>query len=438
MSLSVIVLAAGQGTRMKSTLPKVLHPISGQPMLYYVIEAAKTLSDDVTVVLFHQAERIENAVKARFSDVKFKIQDHANYPGTGGAMMNIETIHEKVLVLNGDMPLVTPEALEPQVECDADIVMSVFDLPNPSGYGRVVIENGEVMAIVEEKDCAPAQKEIKTVNAGVYLFKKEVLDRYLPLLSNDNAQAEYYLTDIIKMAREEGLHIKPVWVEEAAFKGVNSRYDLAHAEELMQSRIKEKWMRAGVTMHLPSTIYIDSRALFHGDCTLDNGVTIHGESVIADSHIKSHTVIEDADIRNSDCGPMARIRPGSILIDTHIGDFVEVKKSRLKGVKAGHLSYLGDADIDEGTNVGAGTITCNYDGRGKYKTRIGKNVFIGSDTQLVAPVTVEDNVMIAAGTTVTKDVKSGALAISRTPQKIVENFFHRFFGKKNPDKKSDQ
>ncbi|WP_456322892.1 bifunctional UDP-N-acetylglucosamine diphosphorylase/glucosamine-1-phosphate N-acetyltransferase GlmU [Hydrogenimonas sp.] len=431
MSLSVIVLAAGQGTRMKSDLPKVLHPISGQPMLYYVIEAAKTLSDDITVILFHQAKRIETAVRARFSDVKFKIQDHARYPGTGGAVMNIETMHDKVLVLNGDMPLVTSESLEPLILCDADIVMSVFDLDNPSGYGRVVIENGEVMAIVEEKDCTKEQKKIKTVNAGVYLFKKEVLDRYLPLLSNDNAQAEYYLTDIVKMAREDGLHIKPVWVDETSFKGVNSRYDLANAEELMQDRIKEKWMRNGVTMHLPSTIYIDSRAVFEGDCTLDNGVTIHGETIITHSHIRSHTVVEDADIKNSTCGPMARIRPGSIIEDSHIGNFVEVKKSHLKRVKAGHLSYLGDATIDEGTNIGAGTITCNYDGIGKHKTFIGKNVFIGSDTQLVAPVKIEDDVIIAAGSTVTEDIQKGSLAISRTPQKIVENFFYKYFSKKS-------
>jgi len=396
-------------------------------MLHYVIKAAQAVSDDITVVLYHQADRIKEALSASFEGLKFQLQDHENYPGTGGAVMNIPTQHERVLVLNGDMPLITAEALEPLTSSDADITMSVFDLENPSGYGRVVVTNGEVEAIVEEKDCTEEQKRIKTVNAGIYVFKREVLDRYLPQLSNDNAQAEYYLTDIIKMARDDKLHVKPVWVVEESFKGVNSRYDLARAEEIMQNRIKEKWMRSGVTMHLPSTIYIDSRAIFHGDCTLDNGVTIHGETVITESHIKSHTVIEDAEIKNSSCGPMARIRPGTVLEDSHIGNYVEVKKSHLKGVKAGHLSYIGDAEVDEGTNIGAGTITCNYDGIKKHKTKIGKNVFIGSDTQLVAPVTIEDNVMIAAGTTVTKDVKEGALAIARTPQKIVEDFFHRFF-----------
>ncbi|WP_457596772.1 bifunctional UDP-N-acetylglucosamine diphosphorylase/glucosamine-1-phosphate N-acetyltransferase GlmU [Hydrogenimonas sp.] len=428
MPLSVIVLAAGQGTRMKSELPKVLHPISGLPMLHYVLDAAKNLSDDVTVVLFHQHERIREAIAHDFPDVHIALQDHANYPGTGGAVMNLSFRHDKVLVLNGDMPLVTAEALEPLVREEADIVMSVFDLADPSGYGRVVVEEGEVVAIVEEKDCTPKQKRIKTVNAGVYCFKKEVLERYLPLLSDDNAQKEYYLTDIVSMARREGRHILPVWVEEESFKGVNSRFDLAHAEELMQRRIREKWMRAGVTMHLPETIFIDSRAAFVGECEIDSGVSVLGESLITRSHLKTHTVVEEADIKDSTIGPMARIRPGSVIEASQIGNFVEVKKSRLKGVKAGHLSYLGDAEIDEGTNIGAGTITCNYDGKGKYKTIIGKRVFIGSDTQLVAPVKVEDETIIAAGTTVTKDVPKGALAISRTPLKFVSGFFHRFFG----------
>ncbi len=427
MSLSVIVLAAGQGTRMKSKRPKVLHPISGLPMLHFVLKTAQSVSDDVTVVLYHQAERIKEAIQDRFEGIRFVIQDHANYPGTGGAVMNVPCRHDRVLVLNGDMPLVTSEALEPLITTKADIVMSVFDLPDPSGYGRVVVENGEVLEIVEEKDCSPEQKKIHTVNAGVYCFKKEILDRYLPRLDNDNAQGEYYLTDIIQMARTEGRHIVPVWVEEEAFKGVNSRYDLAHAETLMQNRIKARWMRAGVTMHLPDTIYIDAQAVFSGDCTLDNGVTIHGESVITESHIRAHSVVETSDIKRSGIGPMARIRPGSVIEDSHIGNFVEVKKSHLRGVKAGHLSYLGDATIDEGTNIGAGTITCNYDGRSKYRTVIGKNVFVGSDTQLVAPVTIDDNVLIAAGTTVTEDVREGSLAISRTPLKKVAGFFHRFF-----------
>jgi bifunctional UDP-N-acetylglucosamine pyrophosphorylase/glucosamine-1-phosphate N-acetyltransferase len=231
------------------------------------------------------------------------------------------------------------------------------------------------------------------------------------------------------MAVDENRHIRPVYVEEDEFKGVNSRADLASAEEIMQRRIRRYWMMEGVTMHLPETIYIDSRAEFSGECEIESGVQIHGTSRLENAHLKAHSVIEDALIRDCSVGPMARIRPGSNLSHSHIGNFVEVKKSLLRGVKAGHLSYLGDSDIDEGTNIGAGTITCNYDGINKYKTVIGRNVFIGSDTQLIAPVKIEDNVMIAAGSTVTKDIPSGSMAISRNPMKLIAGFYYRFFGK---------
>ena len=430
MSISVVILAAGQGTRMKSTTPKVLHEISGKSMLFHAIDAAQKISDDITVVLYHQAERIQAEIKAHYSGIHFHMQDAVQFPGTGGAMKGVEVAHSKALILNGDMPLVTMSALESLMQGDADINMSVIKLDNPSGYGRVVISQGNVMEIVEEKDCIPAQKEIQTVNAGVYCVKKELLESYIPALSNENAQKEYYLTDIIKMAVDEEKIVHPVIVEEEEFKGVNSKLDLAHAEEILQRRIKTEWMKAGVSMRLPETIYIDSRATFEGECMLENGVSIQGASHIIASHIKTHSVIEDAHVENSDVGPMGRVRPNSKLIDTHIGNFVEVKKSTLTGVKAGHLAYIGDASIDEGTNIGAGMITCNYDGKNKHQTTIGKNVFIGSDTQIVAPVTIEDDVIIAAGTTVNKNVKKGSLAISRTEMRSVKNFFYKFFGTK--------
>ncbi len=429
MSISVVILAAGQGTRMKSSTPKVLHEISGKSMLFHAIDAAKALSDDITVVLYHQAERIQNEIEKHYENIHFHMQDAQKYPGTGGAMKGVEVQHDKALILNGDMPLVTMDALNALTVGDADINMSVIKLDNPTGYGRVVIFDDKVHEIVEEKDCIPAQKEIQTVNAGVYCLKKEILERYIPALNNYNAQREYYLTDIIKMAVEEGKRIHPVLVEEEEFKGVNSKLDLAHAEEIFQRRIKTEWMKAGVTMRLPETIYIDSRATFEGECMLENGVSIQGASHIIDSHIKTHSVIEDSYIKNSDVGPMGRVRPNSKLIDTHIGNFVEVKKSTLTGVKAGHLAYIGDASIEEGSNIGAGVITCNYDGKNKFQTKIGKNVFIGSDTQLVAPVTIPDDVMIAAGTTVTKNANSGDLVLSRSPQKSIKNFFYKFFGK---------
>ena len=428
MSISVVILAAGQGTRMKSDTPKVLHTISGKPMLFHAIDAAQAVSDDVTVVLYHQAERIEAEINAHYENIRFHLQDAQQFPGTGGAMKGVHTKHSRTLILNGDMPLVTEASLRALTAGDADINMSVIKLENPSGYGRVIIENGKVREIVEQKDCTPEQLTVKTVNAGIYAVNTELLERYIPMLDNNNAQKEYYLTDIIKMAVEEDRTVHPVFVEEEEFKGVNSKLDLAHAEEIMQQRIKKALMMQGVIMRLPETIYIDCRATFEGECILENGVSIEGESRLVNAHIKAASVIENAHIENSDVGPMGRIRPGSVLKGTHIGNFVEVKKSTLTGVKAGHLAYLGDATIDEGSNIGAGVITCNYDGKAKYPTKIGKNVFVGSDTQLVAPVTVEDDVMIAAGTTVNKDIAQGELAISRTPLKRVKNFFYKFFG----------
>ncbi len=230
--------------------------------------------------------------------------------------------------------------------------------------------------------------------------------------------------------RADGLSVSPLLVDEEHFRGVNSKKDLAVAEEIMQDRIKTSIMEAGVRMQLPSTIYIEEGVTFEGECIVENGCRITGNSKIINSHIKAHSVIEDSIVKNSDVGPLAHLRPASELEDSHVGNFVEVKKSTLKGVKAGHLSYIGDATVDEGTNIGAGVITCNYDGVKKYQTIIGKNVFVGSDSQLVAPVTIEDDVMIAAGTTVTSGkVESGSLAISRTKLRTIKDFYHKFFKK---------
>jgi len=429
MSISVVILAAGQGTRMKSTTPKVLHKISGKSMLFHAIDAAKEVSDDITVILYHQAERIQKEIETHYEGIHFHRQDAQKFPGTGGAMKGVKTKNERTLILNGDMPLITKDSLLALTSGDADINMSVITLQDPTGYGRVIIEKGNVLEIVEQKDCNHTQLLTQTVNAGIYAVDTALLEKYIPALHNHNAQKEYYLTDIIKMAVDEGKSVHPVYVEEEEFKGVNSKLDLADAEEILQRRIKTEWMKHGVSMRLPETIYIDCRATFEGECMLENGVSIQGASRIINSHIKTHSVIEDAHIENSDVGPMGRVRPDSKLIDTHIGNFVEVKKSTLLGVKAGHLAYIGDATINEGSNIGAGVITCNYDGKHKYQTHIGKNVFVGSDTQLVAPVTIPDDVMIAAGTTVTKDVDSGDLVLSRSPQKSIKNFFYTFFKK---------
>ena len=427
---SIIILAAGKGSRMKSPKAKVLHTISGKPMLYHIIKASQEISDDITVVIAHQKEAVEEQMRVYFDDITFVIQDADNFPGTGGAMKNVSPKNEKVLVLNGDMPLITADALQGFLDTDSDVIMSIFDLENPDGYGRVIIEKNQVQRIVEQKDATSDELKVTTVNAGIYAFSKDVIEKYIPLLSNDNAQEEYYLTDVISMAREDGLNIAPLLVDEEHFKGVNSKKDLSDSEVIMQERIKTKWMNMGVIMQLPSTIYIEESVTFEGECIVENGCRLTGNTLIEHSHIKAGSVVEDSVVKNSDVGPLAHLRPASYLEDTHIGNFVEVKKSSLKGVKAGHLSYIGDAEVDEGTNIGAGTITCNYDGINKYKTIIGKNVFIGSDSQLVAPVTIEDDVMIAAGTTVTSGtVESGNLAISRTKLRNIKDFYYKFFGR---------
>ncbi|MDQ7042798.1 MAG: bifunctional UDP-N-acetylglucosamine diphosphorylase/glucosamine-1-phosphate N-acetyltransferase GlmU [Sulfurimonas sp.] len=427
--ISIIILAAGKGSRMKSPKAKVLHSISGKPMLYHIIKASQELSNDISVVIAHQKEEVQAQMESYFDDINFVVQDAKNFPGTGGAMKNVTPKNEKVLVLNGDMPLITAEALQGFLDTDADVIMSIFDLKDPSGYGRVIInENNQVQYIVEQKDANAEELLTTTVNAGIYAFSKAVIEKYIPLLSNDNAQKEYYLTDLVAMAKKDALSIAPLLVDEEHFKGVNSKVDLSDSEEIMQRRIKNHWMSTGVIMQLPSTIYIESSVTFEGECIVENGCRFTGETLIKESHIKAHSVIEDSIVKNSDIGPLAHLRPASYIEDTHIGNFVEVKKSSLKGVKAGHLSYLGDSQIDEGTNIGAGTITCNYDGVKKYKTIIGKNVFIGSDTQLVAPVTIEDDVMIAAGTTVPSGVvKSGVLALSRTKMRTVKDYFYKHF-----------
>jgi len=429
MSISIIILAAGKGSRMKSTTPKVLHTISGKSMLSHAIDAGLEISDDITVVLAHQSARVQAEIEAEYQNINFHMQDAETFPGTGGAMKGVSTKYEKTLILNGDMPLITQDSLLALTGGDADINMSVIKLDNPDGYGRVIINDEKVQEIVEQKDCNDAQLETKTVNAGIYCVNTELLNRYIPLISNENAQAEYYLTDIVKMAVDENRTVTPIYVEEEEFKGVNSKFDLATAEVIMQDRIKKKLMAQGVTMRFPDSIYIDCRATFEGESILENGVTILGASKIINAHIKTNSIIEDSTIEDSDVGPMGHIRPLSHLKETHIGNFVEIKKSTLTGVKAGHLAYIGDATIEEGSNIGAGVITCNYDGKAKHKTIIGKNVFVGSDCQLVAPLTIEDDVIIAAGTTLNKDVKKGSLAITRSALKTIPDFFYKFFGK---------
>ena len=427
---SIIILAAGAGTRMKSDTPKVLHKISGKPMLYYSIKEALKLSDDITVVLYHQFEKVKTEIEKYFSNINFVIQDHKNYPGTGGAVMGIKPKYEKVLVLNGDMPLIQASELEKFDIPNATIVMSVLKLQSADGYGRVIIENGDVKKIVEQKDATIEELKITTANAGIYQFCSKFLLENLPKLNNNNAQKEYYITDLVEMAINQGKVLKPLVVNEENFKGVNSKVELADAEVIHQNRIKKEFLKAGVILRLPDTIYIEDGVTIEGESIIENGVSLLGNSKIINSHIKTNSVVEDSIIKDSDVGPLARVRPDCKIKDTHIGNFVETKKAELNGVKAGHLSYLGDCFIDSGTNIGCGTITCNYDGVNKHQTIIGKNVFVGSDTQFVAPVNIEDDVLIGAGSTVTGNVKKGELYLTRAKAKTIDGYFYKHFSSK--------
>ena len=287
----------------------------------------------------------------------------------------------------------------------------------------------EMLKIVEQKDATIEELKITTANAGIYQFETKFLLENLAKLNNNNAQKEYYITDLVEMAINQGKVLKPLIVNEENFKGVNSKVELSDAEVIHQNRIKKEFMKAGVILRLPDTIYIEEGVTIEGESIIENGVSLLGNSKIINSHIKTNSVVEDSIVKDSDVGPMARIRPDSELNKTHIGNFVETKKAKLNGVKAGHLSYLGDCTIDEGTNIGCGTITCNYDGVNKHQTIIGKNVFVGSDTQFVAPVNIEDDVLIGAGSTVTGNVKKGELYLTRAKAKTIDGYFYKHFDK---------
>ncbi|AQW81424.1 fused N-acetylglucosamine-1-phosphate uridyltransferase and glucosamine-1-phosphate acetyltransferase [Campylobacter pinnipediorum subsp. pinnipediorum] len=424
---SIIILAAGLGTRMKSKTPKVMFEICGASMISHILNKAYKITDDVCVVLYHQKDMIQEHILKNYPDTKIHIQDFENFPGTAGALIGAISKTKKTIILCGDMPLITQNELENLAKSDLDLTISSFNTENPFGYGRIISENNQVLSIVEEKDASENEKKIKSVNAGCYAFKTDALEKILPLIKNNNAQNEYYLTDAVKIANELSLKCGIIEVKEQNFMGINDKFQLSIAEKIMQDEIKKDLMKSGVLMRMPNTTYIDCRAKFEGECVIEENVSIIGECLIKNSIVKSSSVIEYSEIQNSSIGPLARIRPKSKIKNTRIGNFVETKNANLDGVKAGHLSYLGDCEVQEGTNIGCGFITCNYDGKNKYQTKIGKNVFVGSDTQVIAPVTIQDDVMIAAGSTITKDIPSGALAVSRTKQINKDRFFYKFF-----------
>lgn len=439
-ALSVVILAAGKGTRMYSDLPKVLHRIAGKPMVQHVIDTAtKSGAKNVHLVYGHGGELLKQTL--RDDALNWVLQ--AEQLGTGHAMQQAAPFFaddEDILMLYGDVPLITLETLTRLREAkpQGGIGLLTVKLDDPTGYGRIVRENGAVVGIVEHKDATDAQRQINEINTGILVANGADLKRWLGKLNNNNAQGEYYITDVIAMAHQEGREVVAAHPDRLSeVEGVNNRLQLSRLERVYQAEQAEKLLLAGVMLLDPARfdlrgelthgrdVEIDTNVIIEGQVTLGHRVKIGTGCVIKNSvigddcEISPYTVVEDARL-DAACtiGPFARLRPGAELAEgAHVGNFVEMKKARLgKGSKAGHLSYLGDAEIGDNVNIGAGTITCNYDGANKHKTLIGDDVFVGSDTQLVAPVSIGNGATIAAGTTVTRDVAEHELVLSRVPQ----------------------
>jgi bifunctional UDP-N-acetylglucosamine pyrophosphorylase/glucosamine-1-phosphate N-acetyltransferase len=439
----VVILAAGKGTRMRSSLPKVMHPIAGKPMLGHVIDAARAIdANAIHVVVGHGADKVTAVFEG--ADLSWIEQSEQN--GTGHAVKQaLPTLDDnsRVLILYGDVPLISAQTLKQLCERCGDNSMSLLttNMSDPTGYGRIVREQGKVVAIVEQKDARPAQLGIQEVNTGMMAVHAKHLNKWLPALSSDNAQGEYYLTDIIEMAVADGVAIDVVQAETVwEVQGVNDRAQLNELERYYQSGKAKEVMANGVTLADATRIdirgaltvgqdsYIDVNCVFEGECHIGSQVHIGPNCVISNSSvadgstIKANSILEDAEVgEDCDVGPFARLRPGTVLAaKAKIGNFVETKKALLGvGSKVNHLSYIGDCDIGENVNVGAGTITCNYDGVNKSKTVIGAGAFIGSNTSLVAPVTVGKNATVGAGSTITANVADEELAVARSKQRNI-------------------
>lgn len=446
MNLEVVILAAGKGTRMCSNIPKVLHKVGNKELLNHMIEKAENLfADKIHIVYGYKGELIKETIKGDY-DWCYQEQQLGTADAVKVALPNCSK-NSKILILVSDIPLIEEQTLKDLIYSfdNKGVGVLTSKVSNPFGLGRIIRnENNEIVSIVEEKDCTDEQKRITEINTGVIVSDYESLSLLLSKVENNNSQKEYYLTDIIKLANEYNIN---VYSSEALnFKeceGINNNYQLAVAERLYQEKIAKTYMMNGLTLLDYTRFDVRGSLEFGKDCVIDVNVVINGNvklgdnvyigpgSVLTDCEIQSgsvispYTVIESSKVgENNTIGPFARLRPGCEFAEkVHVGNFVEVKKSQLNvGVKAGHLSYLGDSVIGKNVNIGAGTITCNYDGKNKHKTVICDDVFVGSDTQLVAPVTVNKGVTIGAGTTVTKDVQEGSLIITRVKPKIIENW----------------
>lgn len=446
MSTTVIILAAGKGTRMRSSLPKVLQPLAGRPLLGHVIETAKKLNAENIITIYgHGGDRVQTA----FAQQDIKWVKQAEQLGTGHAVqMTLPVLPNDgvSLILSGDVPCINPVTLQKLLDATAEtgIGLVTLTLPDANGYGRIVREQGQIQAIIEHKDANDAQRQIKEINTGIYAVSNAKLHQWLPNLSNDNAQGEYYLTDIVAMALADGMQVASVEPEQAfEVEGVNDRVQLAALERQFQVYQAKQLMQQGVHLIDPSRfdlrgnltvgqdVRIDINVIIEGDCELGDNVEIGAGCIIKNTKIAAGTKVQPYSIFDSaivgedtQIGPFARLRPGAKLAaEVHIGNFVEVKNTTIgQGSKANHFTYLGDAEVGSGANIGAGTITCNYDGANKFKTIIGDQAFIGSNSSLVAPVKIGNGATIGAGSTITRDVEDNSLAVERSKQFAKENY----------------
>ena len=446
MSTTVIILAAGKGTRMRSSLPKVLQPLAGRPLLGHVIETAKKLNADNIITIYgHGGDRVQTA----FAQEDIKWVEQAEQLGTGHAVqMTLPVLPQDgvSLILSGDVPCINPVTLQKLLDATAatGIGLVTLTLPDANGYGRIVREQGQIQAIIEHKDASEEQRQIKEINTGIYAVSNAKLHQWLPSLSNDNSQGEYYLTDIVAMALADGMQVASVEPEQAfEVEGVNDRVQLAALERQFQAYQAKQLMQQGVHLIDPSRfdlrgnltvgqdVRIDINVIMEGDCELGDNVEIGAGCIIKNTKIAAGTKVQPYSIFDSavvgedtQIGPFARLRPGAQLAnEVHIGNFVEVKNTTIGlGSKANHFTYLGDAEIGAGSNIGAGTITCNYDGANKFKTIIGDQAFIGSNSSLVAPVRIGNGATVGAGSTITRDVEDNSLAVERSKQFAKENY----------------
>ncbi|WP_109860641.1 bifunctional UDP-N-acetylglucosamine diphosphorylase/glucosamine-1-phosphate N-acetyltransferase GlmU [Aggregatibacter aphrophilus] len=445
-TLSVVILAAGKGTRMYSDLPKVLHPIAGKPMVKHVIDTAKQLgAHNIHLVYGHGGDLMQQRLANE--PVNWVLQ--TEQLGTGHAMQQAAPFFaddENILMLYGDAPLITKATLEKLIAAKPDkgIALLTVVLDNPTGYGRILREKGNVVGIVEQKDANAEQLKIQEVNTGVMVSDGASFKKWLTQLDNNNAQGEYYMTDVIALANRDGCQVAAVQAADLMeVEGANNRLQLVALEQYFQQKQARELLLAGVMLLDPNSfklrgklthgkdVEIDMNVILKGKVRLGNRVKIGAGCVLTncdigdDVEIKPYSVLEDTSVgANAAIGPFSRLRPGTELAEnTHVGNFVEIKKAQIgKGSKVNHLTYVGDAEIGKDCNIGAGVITCNYDGANKFKTIIGDNVFIGSDSQLVAPVTIESGATIGAGSTIRDDVRHDELVTTRVPQKHIQGW----------------